>query len=82
MACQADCTEQQHDLWLARTPPLIALEEEPSESDGTFDIEGGRETQEGGDAVVSGLTHISQLAPPVGFLSDFWEGGWDGQAIR
>ena len=51
VACEDDCLSDQHDLFLPRTPPLIALED-PLESLGTV-LEGeGSGTLEGGDATV------------------------------
>ena len=83
MACQAECTEDQIDLFQARTPPLIALVERatgfPTEEYWNARGQGGVSPYEGGDVMDDRLQEVDE--PPVGWLSSIWEGGSsDGEA--
>ena len=78
VACQAECTDDQSDLFLPVTPPVIALcsqsegEMELSRSDGVGPCEG--------DAAADDYQEEDE--PAVGWLSTMWEGGWDGTPER
>ena len=50
VACQAECTEDQIDLFGSVTPPVIALCSEPESGLGTLADWVGKETPEGGAA--------------------------------
>ena len=61
VACQADCIDDQIDLFLPRTPPLIALEDEPGFPSGTDSQVGGRGTPEGRESNTSVLGPTDEL---------------------
>ena len=83
VACQAECEDDQMDLF-GRNPPLIALLPEPDGDRRNTEAElfggGGVVPCEGGDARTSeGLIHISEVPPPR-FLELLWEGS-DAETI-
>ena len=76
VACQADCTEAQVDLF-GRDPPLIALCEEPEQTPKSELIRGGGvRPLEGADTKTSAALEESGQDPPGPFLDTLWEGSW------
>ena len=80
VACQADCIDDQVDMF-GRNPPLVALCEEPEETPKAAGVE-----HSGGEGVVpleGGATNGSDEGtewpgdPPQAFLDSMWE-GYDG----
>ena len=78
VACQAECLEEQGDLF-GRNPPIVSLCEdteetpkvgkrEPLEEEGVVPLEG--------EATV--MRQEGSSEPPAGWLSSMWEGGCHG----
>ena len=75
VACQAECTDVQGDLF-GRNPPIVSLCDEPEETPKArkreLSMEEGVVPLEGG-ATRANERSISE--PPVGWLSSMWLGG-------